>query len=239
MRTKSSIWELLKHSRLHVSIKLDSELHFLEDLEKPRVETHQYGNGTITYTCHCKGYPTPVASWSRAPRLEKTLISRVKRNRSHSLAFHMIWTESERHLKRWKSRRGFSRKLWQFNQLSTSQQVIPGTATLTYPSLAALREEKEITFACNCINTLSSTMKIIHRVKSLLGKKRKYLKLWSQGFELHIATNSQLLIVNPILSTTEQLNEETGRNEIKPHKECTDDVCQLVRTVYIERSIEF
>ena len=34
--------------------------------------------------------------------------------------------------------------------------------------------------------------------------------------------------VNPILSTTEQLNEETGKNEIKPDKECTDDVCQLV-----------
>ena len=82
-----------------------------------------------------------------------------------------------------KSRRGFNRKLWRFNSLNTSSTAGGGpVATLIYSDIESVRAEKEINFACNCANTLDSQMLIIHKIKSLYKKKRKYLKLWSQGF---------------------------------------------------------
>ena len=81
------------------------------------------------------------------------------------------------------SRRGFSRKLWRFDPLNaTSTETEPNLAVLTYSSVDKVRADKEITFACNCANTLDSNMRIIHKMRALNKKQRKYLKLWSQGF---------------------------------------------------------
>ena len=94
-----------------------------------------------------------------------------------------FFTINEPYLIPLKSRRGFNRKLWRFNSLNTSSTAGGGpVATLIYSDIESVRAEKEINFACNCANTLDSQMLIIHKIKSLYKKKRKYLKLWSQGF---------------------------------------------------------
>lgn len=99
---------------------------------------------------------------------------------------------------------------------------------LTYSSVDKVRAEKEITFACNCANTLDSNMRIIHKMRALNKKQRKYLKLWSQGFTDGLSANlsQDKKLVNPNLSTIEYEND-TGNKQIKPDKECTEDVCQL------------
>ena len=101
---------------------------------------------------------------------------------------------------------------------------------LTYSSVDKVRAEKEITFACNCANTLDSNMRIIHKMRALNKKQRKYLKLWSQGFTDGLSANlsQDKKLVNPNLSTIEYEND-TGNKQIKPDKECTEDVCQLCK----------
>ena len=63
---------------------------FVLDLRKPEVQSILHPNGTVTYRCSCKGHPEPLATWTREPRLEKSLLSRIKRSRAHSRGYSII-----------------------------------------------------------------------------------------------------------------------------------------------------
>ena len=113
----------------------------ISDLEQPKVTIEREGK-KLKYECSCKGHPEPQADWASIPlpglvdfnfslflfcqtrrkRLEKKMLSRIRRQRAHS-------------------RRGFSRKLWHFNQLANTTQN-GSKATLNFDNITAVRAVK-------------------------------------------------------------------------------------------------
>ena len=92
---KRSRWTVTGNATMHdqfstvecvnKDFNLTTTNHFsIAYLDEPTVETVRHDNGAISYKCQCSGFPQPTATWTRSPRLEKTLLSRINRNRAHS-----------------------------------------------------------------------------------------------------------------------------------------------------------
>jgi len=153
----------------------------IASLAEPEVQVKRSEN-EISYHCQCNGYPKPTATWTREPKLQKMMLSKVKRKRATT-------------------RRGFSRKLWRFNKLSSND-------TLRFSSLEKVKKLKPNLLVCGCMNALNSKMKIIHKMRSISNKTRSYIDIWST-----------------------KVDEVGDRYVMRFVDRCSDDVCQLKMSV--------